>query len=338
MKICHYLEFYEFFNGFFYKKIGTGLLSSFRNQQKMLSYLNIETTSKFDDSCDILLINTPWINSFFLIKKAIRANKKIIIWSHVTAEDAKDVFRFTKTINPLLKKYLTHVYSLADIVLCPTEYTKQLLSDYGISKDKIIVQSNGVDTKKFKQDITKRTICRKKNNLDNIVIGNVGLVIPRKGVRTFLKLADKFKNNQFIWYGKIYSKLLVKPLPKSIPNNIKFTGYYDDEVEAFNSLDIFVFPSHEENQGMVILEAAAIGLPILVRDIDAYKGWLIHGENCLKAKNDDEFISHLNDMLNKPELRNHLSKNAKILAEKEKYETIAENMKNTLNKLVYNNG
>ena len=88
MRICLYLEFYHFLNGFLYKEIGTGLLSSYKNQKKSLESLNIEFTEKWDSSCDILQINTPWLRSLWLIKKAKRQGKKIIIWSHVTAEDA----------------------------------------------------------------------------------------------------------------------------------------------------------------------------------------------------------------------------------------------------------
>ena len=108
---------------------------------------------------------------------------------------------------------------------------------------------------------------------------------------TFLELAKKITQNQFIWFGKIYSKLMAKSLPKILPANVKFTGFVDRPFAAFNAIDIFVFLSYEENQGMVILEAAAAGLPILVNYIPAYHGWLAHNENCLIAKNDEKLKS-----------------------------------------------
>jgi len=331
MKICLYLEFYNFLNGILFRKIGTGLLSSYRNQQKIIKYLDVECVEKYDDSCEVLIINTPWIRSLSLIKKARKNGAKIIIWSHVTAEDAKDVFRFAKFFNPLLKKYLTYAYGLADIVLCPTSYTKGLLLNYGLPEKKLVVQSNGVDLLKFQKDEKKRNYYREKYELERVAIGHVGLAIPRKGIKTFLKLAHKFSESQFIWYGKIYSSFLVKSLPKVLPANVNFTGYADDAAAAFNSLDIFLFPSHEENQGMAILEAAAIGLPILVRDIGAYEGWLIHDENCLKAKNEEEFARYLDMLIKDGELRKRLGENARILAGDERNEGQAEK----LEKIIY---
>ena len=324
MKICLYLEFYHFWGGILFKKIGTGLLSSYKNQKVILDHLGIPYSEKWDDSCDILQINTPWLKSIYLMKKARRRGKKVIVWSHVTVEDAMQVFRFMPLVAPLFKKYLIYAYGLADLILAPTEYTKSLLVAYGLPAEKIAVQSNAVNLKKYFKDEARRNSGRKKYGLDTLTVGTTGLVIPRKGIDTFLGLAPKFPENQFMWFGKIYSSFLVKPLPKKLPLNAKFTGFIDDINEAYNSMDIFIFPSYEENQGMVILEAAAVGLPILVRDIPVYNGWLRHGENCLKAKNDEEFKKYLNQLIQDEKLKTRLGENAKILAENESIEALAK--------------
>lgn len=315
MKICLYLEFYHFLGGLFFKNIGTGLLSSYKNQKTILQTLNIPYTERWDDSCDILQINTPWLKSLYLIKKAKRQGKKIIVWSHITAEDTLGVFRFAPIIAPIMKRYLTYVYGLVDIVACPSDYTKSIVKAYGLPEQKLIVMSNGVDLRKFYKDEAKRTSVRQSQQLSGVVIGSVGGLWPRKGTATFLNLAKNFPHNQFIWFGKIYSSLMVKPIPRPWPVNIKFTGFVGDVVAAFNSLDIFIFPSYEENQGMVILEAAAVGLPILVRDIPTYQGWLVHNENCLKAKDEEEFKKYLGMLIDDKSLRERLSQNAKILAQ-----------------------
>ncbi len=324
MKICLYLEFYNFRGGIFYKKIGTGLLSSYRNQEVMLKSLGIDFVERWDDSCDILQINTPWLKSIWLIKKARNRGKKIIIWAHVTAEDIKGVFWFGSLVSPVLKRYLIFAYGLADLVFCPSAYTKSLLIAYGLPEKKLVVQSNGVDLKDFFSDAEERVRARAAFKLRGLVVGTIGLAIPRKGIATFLSLARDFPQIQFIWFGKIYSSLMAKPLPKNLPLNVVFTGFVENIRAAFNSLDIFIFPSHEENQGMAILEAAAAGLPILVRDIPVYQGWLVHGENCLKAKNNEEFSGYLKKLLEDGNLQKRLGENAKILAQKESLPEIAK--------------
>ena len=317
MKICLYLEFYKFLGGIFYKNIGTGLLSSYKNQKKSLQSLSIDFTEKWSDECNILQINTPWLYSLWLIKKARRRGKKVIIWSHVTAEDTRGVFWFNKYFFGLIKKYLKYVYNQADIVFCPSGHTKSLLTGYGLPLEKLIIQSNGVDGSIYFKNEQKKEIFRKQYNLNGLVVGTVGLVIPRKGVDVFINLAEKQPANQFIWFGKIYSQLMAKGVPKNLPANVKFTGYVDDVNAAFNALDIFVFLSSEENQGMVLLEAAAVGLPILVKKLPAYQGWLIHNENCLVAENNEEVKKYLDLLLADATLRQRLIAGAKKLAGQE---------------------
>jgi 1,2-diacylglycerol-3-alpha-glucose alpha-1,2-glucosyltransferase len=290
----------------------------------MLKSLGIDFVERWDDSCDILQINTPWLKSIWLIKKARNRGKKIIIWAHVTAEDIKGVFWFGSLASPVLKRYLIFAYGLADLVFCPSVYTKSLLIAYGLPEKKLVVQSNGVDLKDFFSDAEERVRARAAFKLRGLVVGTIGLAIPRKGIATFLSLARDFPQIQFIWFGKIYSSLMAKPLPKNLPPNVVFTGFVENIRVAFNSLDIFIFPSHEENQGMAILEAAAVGLPILVRDIPVYQGWLAHGENCLKAKNNEEFSGYLKKLLEDGNLQKRLGENAKILAQKESLPEIAK--------------
>lgn len=47
--------------------------------------------------------------------------------------------------------------------------------------------------------------------------------------------------------------------------------------------------SHEETEGIVVLEALACGIPTVVRDIPVYNGWLREGQNAYKASGTDEF-------------------------------------------------
>ncbi len=335
IKICLYLEFYNFLNGILYKKVGTGVLSSYENQKKALRSLGIEFTEKWDDSCNIIQLNSPWPWSLWLIKKVHRQGKKVIIWAHNTAEDTRNVFWFNSYFFPLIKKYLAYTFGQADIIFCPSEHTKSLLKAYGIPEQKLIVRSNGVDTNIFRSDLKKREVCRNEQNCEDfLVVGTVGLVIPRKGTDTFMELAKKFPQHQFMWFGKIYSKLMANPLPKTLPPNVKFTGYVNDICAAFNAIDIFVFLSYEENQGMVILEAASVGLPIIVRDIPTYQGWLKHEENCLKAKTNEEFEVCIKRLTEDQELRNKLIANGKILAQENSIEFLNKRLLQIYQELV----
>ncbi len=337
MKIFLYLEFYKTFGDNLYKELGTGICSSYKNQIKMLEKLDIPYSTTWDDSCDIVEINDIWFKSAFYINKAKRQDKRVILWSHRTIEDTQQVFNLVPFVIPFFKKYLINHYHKADLIFAPTEYTRSLLINYGIDPAKIIVHSNGIDINKYHTDPKKRTSGRKKYHLNGLTIGTTGLAIPRKGIDTFLTLAKKFSTYDFVWFGKVPSALTsfwMKPLPKNLPKNIRFTGYVDDILEAYNSLDIFLFPSREENEGISILEAMASGLPILVRDIPVYRGWLEHGKNCLKANTDEEFERLLNELIENKALREKLGQNARLAAKEKSLEAVARQTLSEYKKLL----
>jgi glycosyltransferase involved in cell wall biosynthesis len=335
MKICLYLEFYHAFGGRLYKNVGTGLLSSYRNQKDVLTRSGIDFVEQWDDSCDILQINTPWLNSLRLIHRAKRRGMPVAIWSHVTAEDAREVFWPNRFIYPIIKRYLKYAYGLADMVFCPSEYTKSLLVGYGLPPEKMVAVSNGVDVHVFKKDETKRAETREAYHLTGFVIGTVGLAIPRKGIDTFLTLARRFPQHTFIWFGKIYSSLLAKSLPKDIPQNVIFTNYVKDIIGAFNALDIYVFPSREENQGMTNVEAAAIGVPMLLRDLPAYRGYFTDERDCLMAHTENEFAPKLARLIENKEEREALAARAKERVFKEQsLEACGEKMRGLYEQLM----
>jgi 1,2-diacylglycerol-3-alpha-glucose alpha-1,2-glucosyltransferase len=302
----------------------------------MFRHLGISFTEDIKEDWDIIQINVPWPEALREAKAARRNGKKVVMWSHVTVEDLQKSIRFFKMIpglSWLVKKYLTYAYRHADLVFCPSQYTKNLLIAYGLPAERLFAQSNAVDTKKYYKDIIRRETYRGQYNLSGLVVGNVSLAIPRKGIDTFVSLSKKFTDNQFIWFGKIFSKLVIAGLPKTSHSNIHFTDFVQDAVAALNAIDIFFFPSYEENQGMVVLEAAAIGLPILVRDIPVYDGWLVHNVNCLKAKDDSEFEVQLGLLIKDDKLRDRLGKKALELAEKESIDSQGILIQKTYNNL-----
>ncbi len=60
------------------------------------------------------------------------------------------------------------------------------------------------------------------------------------------------------------------------PDNVIFPGYIRGEIieGAYSGADLFFFPSYEETEGIVVLEALASKQNVLVRDIPVYDGWL----------------------------------------------------------------
>jgi glycosyltransferase involved in cell wall biosynthesis len=94
------------------------------------------------------------------------------------------------------------------------------------------------------------------------------------------------------------------------PENVLFTGRVDSICEALSAADVFVFPSYEENQGIAALEAAACGVPLILRDLPAYSTF-VDGRNCIKFTTAEEFRSAINDVIADQGSAKRLGENAR---------------------------
>ena len=273
----------------------SGLGKAIKHQMKALEENNVEYTTNPKDDYDIVHINFYGPKSFVLAKKAKKECKKVIYHAHSTEEDFKNSFILSNQIAPAFKEWLIKCYSLGDVILTPTPYSKKLLKNYGI-KNPIIDISNGINVKFFEKNEESGIKFRKDFNYkktDKIIMG-VGLYIERKGILDFVELAKRLPQYKFIWFG--YSPLSASPTKvreaiNTKLDNLVFAGYVEPEVlkGAYSGCDLFLFPTLEETEGIPILEACAGEIPSLIRDIPVFSEWLEDGINVYKAKNLDEF-------------------------------------------------
>ena len=273
----------------------SGLGKAIEHQAQALEENNIDYTFNPDDDYDIVHINFYGPESYFLAKQAKRKGKKVVYHAHSTEEDFRNSFVFSNLISPLFKKWLIDCYSLGDIIITPTPYSKSLLEGYGIT-NKIVAISNGIDTKLYQPSLEKRKIFRNKYGYDNEdkVIMGIGLYIERKGIIDFVEMAKRLPQYKFIWFG--YTSLITVPqnvrdaINTELPN-LLFAGYVEKEeiAEAYDGADLYLNMTFEETEGMTMLEACSSKIPTLVRNIPVFDGWLYDKVNTYMANDIDEF-------------------------------------------------
>ena len=273
----------------------SGLGKAIKHQMKALESANVEYTTNLKDDYDIIHINFYGPRSYHLAKKAHRKGKKVVYHAHSTEEDFRSGFIFCKQLAPLFKRWLIKCYSLGDVIVTPTPYSKRLLEGYGIKK-KIYAISNGIELDLFKKDEAAGERFRKEYNYkkeDKVIIG-IGLYITRKGIVDFVELAKRMPEYKFIWFG--YSPLAaatedVRKAVNTKLDNLVFAGYVKQQVikDAMNGCDVYLFPTYEETEGIPIIEACACKTTAIIRDIPIFEEMLEDGKNVYKAKTVDEF-------------------------------------------------
>ncbi|WP_048076632.1 glycosyltransferase family 4 protein [Halorubrum sp. AJ67] len=275
MKVSHYFEFEEHVTG--------GIAASVDHQRKMLDRVGIEYTTEPTLDADVLHCNVMGPRSVWHARRARKAGVPVVAHTHVTAEDFGDSFRFTNALARPLKPYLRRAYGLADLLVCPSEYNRDLIREYADVPTTVI--SNGVDTEKLAGFESLKAEYRERYDLSPPTVFLVGHVIKRKGLETFVETAHRMPDIDFVWFGPIDRSLKGRDTTRLIdeaPSNCTFTGFVDDIRGAYAAGDVFCFPTHEENEGIALLEAMAAGKPVVVRDIETFS-WLEDGKECLKV-------------------------------------------------------
>ena len=298
MKVCLYFENYENI-----KQSGVG--KAMQHQVAALKSNNIEFTFDPDDDYDILHINTIFLKSSHIIAKARKKGAKIIYHAHSTPEDTRNSFMFSNFVSGIVKWHLLHLYKKADYIITPTPYSKMLLENHGITVP-ITPLSNGIDLERFFKNEEKARKFREYFNIKKgeKVVVSAGLWIKRKGILDFIEVARKMPDVKFIWFGWTNPRLIPKEIRKAIkknhtPNCI-FPGYMSGDIfEGAFSADLFFFPSLEETEGIVILEALASKTLTVIRDIPVYYEWMQDGVNCYKGKSNDDFVNIIRDSFSK---------------------------------------
>lgn len=283
----------------------SGIGRALEHQKRALESVGISyTTDKNCQDYDILHLNTYGLKSRQMLHKAKKAGKKVVYHAHSTEEDFRNSFVGSNLLAPLVKKNLVSLYSQADYLLTPTDYSKRLLEDYGITVP-ITAISNGIDVKKYQPDPVKEQAFKDyfKIGANEKVIICVGLFFERKGILDFIKIAADLPEYRFIWFGHTPLASIPREVRRAVrkehPTNCEFPGYIKGDIieGAFSGADLFFFPSYEETEGIVVLEALASQQQVLVRDIPVYNGWLEDQVNCYMGKNNQEFKEHIKQIV-----------------------------------------
>lgn len=297
----------EFFKFRKFIGINGALVATMTQAYEMQKYVKVLFNNHGKDY-DIIHSHGCFPLTFQIVKKAIKLKKPIVMSAHQTHYDIDNAYIFSKQISQLFKVYLKRYYRYGDILICPTEHSRRIVKNELKIDKPIKLISNGVDTQKFKHSIKKRTQFRKNYKLNNTTVMCVGMPIERKGFYDFIKISKELNEHTFLWVGKRAFPLVQKNHNFN-KKNLIMPGYVEDIIAAYSGGDIFCFPSYYEGEGIAILEAMSCGLPVIIRDLPTYEGRLFDGENCLKARNNKEFIEKIYYLINHPEESKRIAKN-----------------------------
>lgn len=257
---------------------GHGVHTAFTETiDQLREYTDYEVLVNSSQLADVVHIHT--IGPYSL-RKLFMARGAKVISAHVTPDSFVGSLVGAKLWYGAAKSYLRWVYNRADGVLAVSQETLEELKAMGVTKPLYLVP-NTINGKLFASTPELKAQARKQFGMkpDAFVVLSNGQVQPRKRIDTFINVAKVLPELTFTWVGGMPFKQLaassstMDEAMKNAPANVSFTGVIprEDVVKYFQAADLFFLPSNQETFGIVIVEAAAAGLPVLLRDIEQYR-------------------------------------------------------------------
>ena len=190
---------------------------------------------------------------------------------------------------------------------------------------------NGIDLEHFSPDVSPmEEFCDGKHN-----ILFVGRLERRKGLIYLIKAYQQVKreipNSRLIVVGP--GTRLRKPYEKWIKRNgledVVFVGYapYTELPRYYKTADVFCAPAtSRESFGIILLEAMAVGKPIVATNIDGYASVVTHGEEGLLVPPKDSrgLAQALISLMSDETLRQQMGAKGRLKAEEYSWEQVAQ--------------
>lgn len=161
-------------------------------------------------------------------------------------------------------------FQAADRIIAVSNYTKNVLqSQYGIAGDKISVVHNGNTHTNLLENFSLR---QKTPRRTRPMVLFLGRLAQQKGTHQFLEMAkaihDQRPDVEFVMAGSghLFDELIERAIQLGIQDSVLFAGKVSSkEVQTlFAQADCFVMPSLSEPFGLVALEAASHGTPVVL--------------------------------------------------------------------------
>ncbi|RUM94604.1 MAG: hypothetical protein DSZ28_02355 [Thiothrix sp.] len=195
---------------------------------------------------------------------------------------------------------------------------KMLLDSRGSNKPTALIL-NAVDEKEIPGHLGGKEIrkhCQVSN--ESILIGVFGRLSPEKGQENLLVAFSRLLNQQvaslvFVGDGQDLTKLKALAKTLKISDRVYFQGHQKYMRDYYEAIDLLVLPSLSEGLPNVILEAMALGKPVLSTDVGAVSEVISNTENgWIVPAGDIEALSRVLDkILLTPDILNLMGYKAK---------------------------
>lgn len=277
--------------------------------------------------CDLIHIQTPFMAHPAGIRAARALGLPVIATYHTLFEEYLEhyaPFLPGRWLRGLARRISRYQCNSLDAVIVPSSAMRRRLEDYGVTTP-IHVLPTGIPLSRFSAGDGQAFRARHDIAQARPVALYVGRVAFEKNIVFLLEAMAQALVTQpdllllITGDGPAVPELKAKAQELGMAHAVRFLGYLDRHTElqdCYAAADVFVFASRTETQGLVLLEAMAMGLPVIALAEMGTQDILQAGKGCVVPKPEPaDFAQAMLALLADPARRNHLAREARHYAQ-----------------------
>ena len=206
-----------------------------------------------------------------------------------------------------------------DAVIVPSRAMHDVLVEYGVTIPASIIPT-GLELEYFRGGSGQRFRHIHGIDANRPVLVHIGRVAHEKNIGFLLDVVERIRKEHadillvIAGEGPARRSLETRVARNGLQRNVLFVDYLqrgEQLWDCFSAGDAFVFASATETQGLVLLEAMALGIPVVSTAVMGTRDILEAGKGCLVAECDaNHFARQTLRLLGDEELRRRLGREA----------------------------
>lgn len=155
-------------------------------------------------------------------------------------------------------------YSLADYLLCPSDFVSRTFADQGFSSERLLRHSYGYDDTRYRPQTD-----RSRDPSKGLSALFVGVAAVRKGLHFALEAwlrSSASESGTFTIAGEMLPDYERRLAPMLSHPSVHVLGHRNDVPDLMAASDVLMLPSLEEGSALVCMEAVGSGCVPLVSD------------------------------------------------------------------------
>ena len=243
---------------------------------------------------DIIHTHHPFLLGDAGLRAARRRNLPVVFTHHTLYERYTHYVPFDSDVMKDLVVQLAVKYcNMTDHVIAPSQSVLAYLKELGV-KTEISEVPTGVDTAFFRSGKAERARERWDLPEDALFLGHVGRLAREKNLfylcHSVVTILKECPETRFLLVGDGDDREDLEKLfaEEGLRERVSFAGSLtgQDLADAYAAMDVFLFASTSETQGMVLAEAMAAQTPVIALDAPGAREIIKDGENGRLLDND----------------------------------------------------